>query len=127
MFAWPIALFTETPARDEERAVRVAEVMEAQGRKPGGVAGTLIAAAQRGRIEAAAEAVAEDVLVGPDVVGSTTESVEGGGRLVGERDLAEAAALGGVGLDVGGQSSGDDQLVIEKADVAPASTSTRSA
>lgn len=51
-------------AGDEERAVRVAEIVEPKRTQAGGLAGSLDAAAERGRVESPAEAVDEDEVVG---------------------------------------------------------------
>lgn len=51
-------------AGDQERAVAVAQVMEAPGAQVGGSAGAAAAAPEGGAVDAASEAVDEDVVVG---------------------------------------------------------------
>jgi hypothetical protein len=64
------------------------QVVESERRQSGGVPRTLDAAAQRGAVEAAAEPVAEDVVVGACEVAALRQTRESSGGLVGERHLA---------------------------------------
>jgi len=56
------------PAGDEQRSEGVAEVMPAERAQSGGVAGALVAAAQRGAVQRPAQGVAEDVVVRGDEI-----------------------------------------------------------
>ena len=103
----------------EERPGGVAEVVEAQWRQAGGVAGGDEAAAERGRVEAVAGHVGEDVVVGSHEVGAARESVERREGLVAERDVADSASLGRA-FDVAREGALYDEHVLGPADVAPA-------
>ena len=85
----------------EERARRVAEVVEAQRRDAGDVADGDVAAAEGGAVDPVAGRVGEDVVVRAREVRAAREPVEGAEGLVAERDVADAAALGRA-LDVAG-------------------------
>ena len=103
----------------EERAGGVAEVMEAQRREACSVACGDEAATERRGVGAVAGDGREDVVVGAREVRAAREAVEGAERLVAERDVADAAALG-CALDVAGERALDDEDALGPADVAPA-------
>jgi len=63
-------------ARYEEGAVRMPQVVEPERRQAGGVPRPLDAAAQRGAVEATAEAVAEDVVVGAREVAALVDGLQ---------------------------------------------------
>ena len=103
----------------EQGAGGVAEVVEAQRRKAGAVAGGDVPPPERRGVEPVSRGVAEHVVGVVGEVGSLRLPVESGERLVGERHVADAAALRGA-LDRAGERSLDDEDALRPADVAPA-------
>jgi hypothetical protein len=93
---WPIAALTlarSIPAGDEQRAVSVAEVMEAKRLEPGCISRTLEPAAQGRRIQPTAISTGEHVVVWSCELATTPQAFEGGCRLIGQGNLPGPTTL----------------------------------
>lgn len=94
--------------------------MEAQGRDACRLARGDEAAGEGGSVEAAADLVGEDVVVGAEEVRTVAEAVERGQGLVTERDVPDASALRGA-FDAVGDGALYHQHSLAPANVAPRS------
>ena len=78
----------------------MAEVVEAERLKAGGIPRALVAATKRGGIEAAAEAATEHVVVRTGELPAVAETFKGNRCLIGQRNLTHPTALGRLDFDV---------------------------
>ena len=95
---------------DQERPVRVAQVVEAEWPEASRVAGPLDATAQRGAVETPSQTIGEHVVVRAREVTTLGVTVERSGGLVRERNLPRATGLGRGRFDVPADRSAHDQL-----------------
>src|SRR5947209_7740467 len=107
-------------AGDEQRSVRMPQIVEPHRLKSGGVTGALETTAEGRGIQTTAEAISEHVVVRAGELATAPQTLERRRGLISKRNLPRSTALGRAELHLARQRTANDDLPAHEVDVTPA-------